>query len=347
MINKQTATSLKDNADELISKNFEEIVAQANKTRRAKTNPQATIEFKDPKQSAKNDYIIMGAPASGKGAVTGKLFTENERKNSIILNPDSYRIFVENLIKKKEFSDEEIKYNNMIMTADFANCIQDDIFRSFKSDKNINVSVITDQPSYKKEVEDYLKSGAKIVIAAYYGHPTYESGVNFRDTTRGDNARNIVDKRYHEPEDILRIHKGYFNSFIGGAPFKFDVEIVDAVGKDLTGKYDKPNNIATISSKTNELKINDPIAFVEFVNKSNINEKAKHPIEVSLLNKNPKEKIEAKIKAFENFCKIAEDKGLKIDGKENVISDFLKRENRIIGRINQSSSDLLAMQYKK
>jgi hypothetical protein len=339
LINKYTATFLRNETDKLISKNFDKIVAKANETRGVKEK----IEFKDPKQSAKNDYVVMGAPASGKGAVTGKLFTESERKNSIILNPDSYRVFTENLIKNKKFSDSEIKSNNMAITADFADYVQENVIHAIKTRKDHSgVSVISDKPKYKKEIEDHLKKDTKIIIASYYGHPTHESGIAFRNKNRGDTAPNIIDKRHFNTKDILGIHKEYFDSFIGGAPFKFDVEIVDVVGKDLTGEWGKPNTIATISSETNQLKINDPIAFVEFVNKSNINEKAKHPIEVSLLNKNPQEKIESKIKAFENFCKIAEDRGLKIDGKENVISDFREREERIIGRINQSSSSSIA-----
>ena len=226
--------------------------------------------------------------------------------------------------------------------------------------KDRNISVIIDKTfPDTRLMNTLLKKDAKLVMGAYYGEATPDSGVAYRAYKRAETSDNAVDMRFLPTEFLLRNHANYLNNLIkqfdeNRRPFN-DIVIVDTAGKDLsnkdfrsksdTGEFYTPVELAIITK--NEVKVLSP-KFIDFIAKDNMNPNAKHPVELSMKNRTPQEikdgrgmhtDYKDKIQSAENFKKLCEERGFKVIGMDEAIEKFKAEEIKKIRPVVQEARD--------
>ena len=354
----QKLKTLVENSDvsKIIDNHFSEIIQRVNDK-----NQNLNLDLKDPAKTAAHDGYALGAPASGKSKVVKDYLIKNieEAKNTITINPDTNRIFsVNKLFGNKNVSSQILRENNAFITNSLSDVISDMCYKECEENKkNRNISLIIDKTGPNSDLmKRVLKDDAKLIMGAYYGNATPQTGPAFRAFNRANKADNAIDARSMRTSHTLKMHRDYLTNIIknnGPEKIKNDIVIVDTAGKDLSPGH-KPVEIAIIK-KTGEIEVKDP-RFIEFIAKANINIDAKHPIEVSMVQTAEGKKwtdqfkqsskegklemlkthksdvklfydFEDKIKAAEDFTKLSESKGFKVVGMEGAIQEY--RDNEI------------------
>lgn len=347
-----------ENSDvsKIIDNHFSEIIQRVNDK-----NQNLNLDLKDPAKTAAHDGYALGAPASGKGKLVKDYLIKNieEAKNTITINPDTNRIFsVNKAFGNQNISLQTLRENNAFVTSGIADIVSDKCYTECTQNKeNRNISVVIDKTDPNSNLmKKVLRDDAKLIMGAYYGNATSQTGPAFRASNRANQATNAIDARNLPTSFTLQTHRDYLTNIIkNNEPnnIKNDIVIVDTAGKDL-GPGHKPVEIAIIK-KTGEIEVRDP-RFIEFIAKANININAKHPIEVSMVqtsenkkwtdqfkqsskenklemlrthksNNKPFYDFEDKIKAAEDFTKLSESKGFKVIGMETAIQEY--RDNEI------------------